>query len=95
MFQAQNYREVPANLPRNFMAYLLAVISLVCSSLVMRGPTHGAIFLLCIFTMEQDTIILASMNFLELQSHQTNNLLGLIYSPGHLILIRKHINERF
>ena len=68
------------------MACLLAVITLISSSLVTRGPTLGAFSEGCIVTMEQDAVILASMNFLELQSHRTNNLLGLTCSPRHLIL---------
>ena len=77
------------------MARLLVVITLVYSLLVMRGPTLGAFILTYIFAMEYDAIILASMNFLELQSHQTNNLLGLLCSPGHMIPLGKHINKLF
>jgi hypothetical protein len=71
----------------------LAVITLVSSSLVTRGPTVGAFSEERILTTEQDAVILASMNFLELQSHQTNNLLGLTCSPRYLIPLGKHISE--
>ena len=77
------------------MARLLAIITLVISSLVTRDPTLGAFSEGCIVTTEQDAHILASMNFLKHQSHWTNNLLILICSPRHLIPLGKHIFEHF
>jgi hypothetical protein len=47
------------------MTHLLAIITLVCYLLVTRGPTLGEIFLLYIFTMKHDAVILAIMNFLN------------------------------
>jgi hypothetical protein len=77
------------------MECLLAVITHVCSSLVTRGPTLGAFSEGYIVTTEYDVVILASMNFLELQSHQTNNLLGLICSPRYMIPLGKYISKYF